>query len=336
MPWRGTADPYAIWLSEIILQQTRVDQGTPYFNSIYDKYPNVFSLADANEEDVLRLWQGLGYYSRARNLLKCAAVIVEKFDGKFPEDLPSLKNLPGIGPYTAAAIASLAFNKPTPVVDGNVYRVLARVYGVGTDISTHKARKEFEDLSGRLMPKELAGEYNQALMEFGALQCTPANPDCFDCPFKMNCYARENGAVAQLPVKKNKAKQKTVHFHYIVFSRENRIWMKKRPSGGIWQGLYDFYLFESDAPLAPEDIYLEGNLPLTDFSLTFFPAYNHILSHRKINARFYLASLDGCQIIPNMLNNGGSFYDYDEIHELPKSILADKFLKDNLFTKFIN
>ena len=208
LPWRRTNNPYKIWLSEIILQQTRVNQGMPYYLNFVDKYPTVNDLAAAQEQEVLRLWQGLGYYSRARNLHSCAKMVVGEYDGQFPNKFEELLKLKGIGRYTAAAIASMAFNQVNAVVDGNVYRVLSRVFGLYDDIAETKSAKVFEKLANELIPKDQPGEFNQAIMDFGAIQCTPKSPACAICPLSDSCYAFNKGETEQLPVKTKKVKVK--------------------------------------------------------------------------------------------------------------------------------
>ena len=221
LPWRKTTDAYPIWLSEIMLQQTRVAQGMPYFLSFMERFPTVFDLAKADEEQVLKLWQGLGYYSRARNMHKTAQIIASECNGEFPNNYTDLLKLKGIGDYTAAAIASFAFNEVVPVVDGNVFRVLSRYFDIETDISSATAKKEFAALGRELMPKANPALFNQAIMEFGALQCVPKNPDCGICIFSSSCAALQKNKVNQLPIKTKKAKVRNRYFHYLVFLDNN-------------------------------------------------------------------------------------------------------------------
>ncbi|MEY2629135.1 MAG: Adenine glycosylase, partial [Bacteroidota bacterium] len=220
LPWRNTIDPYFIWLSEIMLQQTRVAQGLPYFLRFTEAFPTVFDLAKADEEQVLKLWQGLGYYSRARNLHKTAQQVAFEYNGEFPKSYAELLKLKGIGEYTAAAIASFAYNESVPVVDGNVYRVLSRYFEVETDIASLGAKKEFTQLAAELLPAGEANLFNQAIMEFGALQCVPKNPNCTNCIFSDSCAALQKKKVDQLPVKSKKIKVKTRFFTYLVFEDE--------------------------------------------------------------------------------------------------------------------
>ena len=247
LPWRKTDNPYLIWLSEIMLQQTRVAQGTPYFLSFTNAFPTVFDLAAANEEQVLKLWQGLGYYSRARNLHKTAQFVANELSGKFPDNYTELLKLKGVGEYTAAAIASFSYNEPVPVVDGNVFRVLSRYFDVETDIASASAKKEFAALAFELMPKDQPALFNQAIMEFGALQCVPKSPNCSVCVFNDSCAALQKKKVDQLPVKSKKLKVRNRYFNYLVVEDEieNTI-IQKRTSKGIWHNLYEFPLIESE------------------------------------------------------------------------------------------
>jgi len=257
LPWRKTDNPYLIWLSEIMLQQTRVAQGTPYFLSFTTNFPTVFDLAAANEEQVLKLWQGLGYYSRARNLHKTAQYIATELSGKFPDNYSNLLKLKGVGEYTAAAIASFSYNEAVPVVDGNVFRVLSRYFDVETDIASASAKKEFAALAFELMPKDTRGGaelseanpamFNQAIMEFGALQCVHKSPNCGICVFNESCAALQKKKVDQLPVKSKKLKVRNRFFNYLVVSDvdENTI-IQKRTAKGIWHNLYEFPLIETE------------------------------------------------------------------------------------------
>ncbi|RZK92973.1 MAG: A/G-specific adenine glycosylase, partial [Hymenobacter sp.] len=246
LPWRHTRDPYAIWLSEVILQQTRVAQGLPYYLDFLSSYPTVEALAAAPEQEVLRHWQGLGYYSRARNMHHTAQQIVREFGGRFPATYAGLRQLKGVGPYTAAAIASFAFDEAVAVLDGNVFRVLARIFGLHADIAAPSSRKEFQALADLHLPPSHAADFNQAIMEFGALQCTPAKPDCLFCPLQSECWAFQHGQVALLPVKAKAKAARTRHFHYLVLRHGGQLYLKERPGGDIWQGLYDFALVETD------------------------------------------------------------------------------------------
>lgn len=271
LPWRQTKDPYAIWLSEIILQQTRVAQGLPYYERLLAAFPTVRDLAEAPEASLLRLWQGLGYYSRARNLQKAAQLVMREFAGDFPRNYEDIITLPGVGPYTAAAIASFAFDEAKAVVDGNVFRVLSRVFAVETDIASSAARGVFTELAQSLIPTEDPAGFNQAIMEFGALQCTPA-PDCSICPLRISCAAYSTHRIAELPIKSKKTKVKEIQMDYLVIEQNGQILVRERVENGIWKGLWEFYL-------------IEGSLDWLAFprkALKSPPV--HLLSHRKIKA----------------------------------------------------
>ncbi|MCB9361604.1 MAG: A/G-specific adenine glycosylase [Flavobacteriales bacterium] len=296
LPWRETTDPYKIWLSEIILQQTRVDQGLSYYLKFIKNFPTIDKLADAKEEKVLKLWQGLGYYSRARNLHFTAKHIVNNYNGKFPENYKELLALKGIGEYTAAAISSFSYNMPYPVVDGNVYRVLARFFDINTPIDSTLGKKEFKTLAEELIDKKNPAEYNQAIMEFGALQCTPKQPKCDDCVFNTKCLALKNNTISSLPFKEKKTKVTHRFFNYLVFSDKKHILIKNRMEKDIWQGLFDFPLIETTKSIEQfENLNLEQYKKLntiTNKSIHKSTEYIHILSHQKIHATFWSIQLN--------------------------------------------
>jgi A/G-specific adenine glycosylase len=290
LPWRNTADAYVIWLSEIILQQTRVEQGLPYFYRFIEKYPHVKSFAAADEGDILNLWQGLGYYSRGRNMLKTARQVVEQYDGKFPEDYQQLIRLKGIGDYTAAAISSFAANEARAVVDGNVFRVLSRYFGIEELIDTTKGKKLFQEIANDLLNREHPGLHNQAMMEFGAMLCKPKNPDCDRCPVRAGCYAFINEAVMVLPKKLKKAKIKERFFTYLLVTEGNTILMNKRDEKDIWANMYDLPLIETSSYLSPAQV-----VALPQVSETFgegikiiesFPVKKHVLTHQHLHTQF--------------------------------------------------
>ena len=268
LPWRRTRDPYAVWLSEIILQQTRIAQGTAYWERFMHRFPTVQDLADATEDEVLRLWEGLGYYSRARNLHAAAKQIVEM--GAFPDTLEGIRSLKGVGDYTAAAIGSICFDLPAAVVDGNVYRVLARHFGIATPVGTTEAKKEFTALAQRLLPENQAGAFNQGMMDFGALQCTPQNPACLTCPLQPTCNAFRTGRVELLPVKKPATAVQERHFNYIYVRYQGQTAIRRRGAGDIWQGLYE--------PLVMTE-------PIGKIIKS---GVRHQLTHRLLMADFYL------------------------------------------------
>lgn len=255
LPWRQTNNPYLIWLSEIILQQTRVEQGLPYFEVFSKTYPTVFDLATAKEEEVLKLWQGLGYYSRARNLHETAKYVVEELNGEFPKSYDGLIQLKGIGPYTAAAIASFCYDEPRAVVDGNVYRVLARIFGIHTPINSSLGIKEFQQLANELLDPNKPSTHNQAMMEFGSQQCKPKAALCEKCFFNEKCYSYQKNTVSEFPVKEKKIKiKKRSLYYYIVLDSQKRTLLNKRVHKDIWQNLYDFPLIEQDEQPSIEDI----------------------------------------------------------------------------------
>ena len=299
LPWRETTDPYSIWLSEIMLQQTRVAQGLSYFLSFKTHFPNVTDLAKADEEAVLKLWQGLGYYSRARNLHATAKYVADELDGVFPDNFKDLLKLKGVGEYTAAAIASFCYNEAVPVVDGNVFRVLARYFDIETDIAQPSAKKEFAALAAELLPKNDAATFNQAIMEFGALQCVPQNPDCCVCVFNDSCLALKLDKVKQLPVKSKKAKARIRYFNYLVAEDSfGNTQIEKRVEKGIWQNLYDFPLFETEnaAPIniVSEELetqYFNGSeiASVEDFECDVI----HKLSHQHLHIKFWKVSVNG-------------------------------------------
>lgn len=275
LPWRETNDPYAIWLSEIILQQTRIQQGTAYWERFMQKFPTVESLASASEDEVLRQWQGLGYYSRARNLHAAAKQIVEA--GRFPDTLEGIKRLKGVGDYTAAAIGSIAFGIPAAAVDGNVYRVLARHFGMDTPINTTEGKNIFTSLAQELLPKDEASAFNQALMDFGAMQCTPSSPRCVSCPLTETCEALRTGKVELLPVKKRTLKIQTRHLTYIYIRCKGQTAIHRRAAGDIWQGLWEPVNLEQTQLSVPE-----GELRLVQQNV------KHVLTHRILLADCYL------------------------------------------------
>ena len=291
LPWRNTKDPYLIWLSEIILQQTRVDQGLNYYLRFVKEFPNVHKLARASEEKILKLWQGLGYYSRARNLHASAKIIAAKSGAKFPDNYQDLLKLKGVGEYTAAAIASFAYNKAYAVVDGNVYRVLSRVFGVKTPVDSTKGKKEFYELANALIDKKNPGNYNQAIMEFGAMYCKPQNPDCLNCCLNTSCLAFEKKMVDKLPVKSKNTKQRNRYFNYLVVNYKNSLILEKRTDNDIWKNLYDFPLIETNKLLSEAEFV---NSPYFKKIITkhkgiiksVSKVYKHVLSHQKIYARF--------------------------------------------------
>ena len=306
LPWRNTTNPYLIWLSEIMLQQTRVAQGLPYFLAFTEAFPTVFDLAKADEEQVLKLWQGLGYYSRARNLHQTAQYIANELGGVFPNNYKDLLQLKGIGEYTAAAIASFAYNEVVPVVDGNVFRVLSRYFDIDADIASASAKKEFSAIALELIPKDNPALFNQAIMEFGALQCVPKSPNCSDCIFNQSCAALQKKKVDQLPVKLKKLKVRNRYLNYLIFSDEieNTI-IQKRTDKGIWHNLYEFPLIETEKE---EDFKTMSKQIKSDFqhwNIISIGEENpksiiHKLSHQHLHIKFWKVKMTGT--IPNGIN----------------------------------
>ena len=290
LPWRNINDAYKIWLSEIILQQTQVIQGLNYYIKFTETFPTVIDLANAPEDKVMRLWQGLGYYSRARNLHTAAKMIKVNHKGKFPNTYESIKELKGVGDYTAAAVSSFAFDLPHAVVDGNVYRVLSRLFNIDTPINSTQGKKEFQLLADELLNKKQPALHNSAMMEFGALWCRPQNPKCEECTLQVHCLAFQNKTVSQLPVKDKKIKIRNRYLHYFVFNYKDNVYIQKRTEKDIWQNLYEFYLIETDEPETPE--VLLKNKVLKNLALDFkvdsiTSTKKHILSHQHLYATFY-------------------------------------------------
>ena len=329
LPWRHTNDPYRIWLSEIILQQTRVAQGKPYYERFIEAYPTVADMARADERELLRLWQGLGYYSRARNLHHTARYVTNELGGKFPDTFRDLLKMKGIGVYTAAAIASFAFGERVPVVDGNVYRVLARVFGIDEDITTIGAKKTFADVAMHLIQRaDNPATYNQAIMEFGAIQCTPVSPDCLLCPLQQQCVAYLTGSQHQLPVKAKKAPVRERFFSYVVFTNGGKVALRERTDRDVWQSLFDFYLLETDEtqttlrdlplPESVRDLVRKGLLSEMPTEAV------QLLSHQRIHAQFYVIDLPDSAA--GRLPTGLQWYTISEIEQLPKPVLVTNYL----------
>jgi len=292
LPWRNISDPYQIWISEIILQQTRVNQGLDYYLRFVERFPNVEMLAAAEEDEVLKYWQGLGYYSRARNLHQAARQIIQDFGGVFPKTYPEVLRLKGVGTYTAAAICSFAYNLPYAVVDGNVYRVLSRLFAIETPIDSHSGKKEFDSLAQQLIENSAPSLHNQALMEFGALQCVPVSPDCSVCPLRVFCKAYELKMVERLPVKSKKTPTKQRFFNYLVINFNQYIFLQKRTADDIWKNLYEFPLIETDhllteAELFENDFFQKLFQGIKEISiLQISKPVHHLLTHRRITAQF--------------------------------------------------
>lgn len=327
LPWRNTQNPYIIWLSEIMLQQTRVAQGLPYFYSFIENFPTVFDLANASEQEVLKLWQGLGYYSRARNLHKTAQNIAFERNGIFPNNYDELLKLKGVGDYTAAAIASFAYNEKVPVVDGNVFRVLSRYFGVESDISLLSTKKEFQALAFELMPNNAIATFNQAIMEFGALQCVPKNPDCSVCVMNNSCVALQKKLVNFLPVKSKKVKVTNRYFNYLILEDENKkTIINKRTDKGIWHNLYEFPLIETNSDVDYEIIStLINEKSLFENEIISIYSLNeksllHILTHQRLHIKFWKVEVNG------VLSNG---IDEEVLKTFPFPIVIFNFIQNH-------
>lgn len=325
LPWRKTLDPYFIWLSEIMLQQTRVAQGMSYYLKFTRAFPTVFDLANADESTVLKMWQGLGYYSRARNLHFTAKYIANELHGEFPSTYSEIIKLKGIGAYTAAAIASFAFNEPKAVVDGNVYRVLSRYFGIETAINSSAGIKEFKALADTLIDKNEAANYNQAIMEFGAIQCKPKKPLCLFCPLAKSCVSLQKNLIEKLPIKEKKLKVKKRYFNYLVVkTKDDKTILSERKGKGIWQGLYQFPLIESDITINHNDLISTkefNNLFLEKTSISLFNTKEivHKLSHQHLHTQFWIVETE---------HLASAVIKWSTIEEYPVPVLIANFLKD--------
>ena len=308
LPWRGEPDPYKIWVSEIILQQTRVQQGWDYYLRFIDNFPDVKALAEADEDRVLKVWQGLGYYSRARNMHAAAREIMEKHGGHFPNEYDKILSLKGIGNYTAAAISSIAFGLPYPAVDGNVIRIVSRIFGICDDVTQPVVVKKITAICEMEIDNKRPGVFNQAAMDFGAIQCVPRNPDCDECPFQSSCYAYNNHLVDILPVKKKKAESKHRYFHYTVYLSDNQTIIEKRTESDIWRNMYQFPLTETDS-----EEYADKPL----FSI------REVLSHQIIHAAFYVKNV---KKLPKLSQNQ-LVIPFDDMEKYPMPKIMTEFLK---------
>lgn len=316
LPWRYTNDPYKIWVSEIILQQTRVEQGRDYYQKFITNYPTINDLAKASEQDVLNDWQGLGYYSRARNLHHSAKMISNELNGRFPNTYNDILKLKGVGNYTAAAIASFAFGEQKAVVDGNVYRLLSRFYNITTPIDTTKGQKQFQELADSLIPKEEPGEHNQAIMEMGATICKPDQPVCIECPVNQMCEGRINQNIQNLPVKSKKTKVRNRHFHFQIFIDGKHTYIEKRTQKDIWQQLYQFPLVETDS--------IEFQPKHDLIKIKESPQIIHKLSHQHIHAIFHTYKGN-----PKHLSKNQMKILIENIQDYPLPRIIDRYLEKN-------
>lgn len=327
LPWRERLNPYHIWLSEIILQQTRVNQGTSYYLKFIKKFPDIARLAAASVEEVLILWQGLGYYTRARNLHKAARVIVSEYSGHFPEEYDSIRKLPGIGNYTAAAIASLAFNLPYPAIDGNVFRVLSRYFGIYTPINSAKAKTDFLDAAKEILDIKNPGKHNQAMIELGALICLPRNPECLECPISETCFAFQKNKVNELPVKVKSPNTIDRYFYYLIIRIKGKIYIRQRKQNDIWALLYEFPMIEMKHKTELSILVKRKKWKIIFANSEpnvkrISPEYVHKLSHQTLHAWFIEIETD----VPLILQAVPVAESELENYPLPR--LIDRYLKD--------
>lgn len=327
MPWKGEKDPYRIWLSEVILQQTRVDQGMSYYNRFIEKYPTIFHLAKAPDQEVFKLWEGLGYYNRCRNLLFTAREIVQNKKGIFPDKYEEILQLKGVGPYTAAAIASFAYALPYAVVDGNVFRVLSRFHGIDTPIDSTAGKQLFADIATKMIDKKEPGLYNQAIMDFGATVCKPAVPICSHCPLQKHCTAYQLGKVNQLPVKEKTLSRKTRWFTYFLFEYKESVLVRQRMGKDIWQNLFEFYLVESERiekwDKTTVTTWLNSQLDIDKAVITISPLMIQQLTHQQIKGQFIEVKLAK---IPASLK-GGQWQPMGTMRELAFPKLITEYLQ---------
>lgn len=331
LPWKGENDPYKIWLSEIILQQTRALQGLPYYKAFTEAYPTITHLANAADDDVFKLWQGLGYYNRCKNMLATARHIAHQLGGSFPNSHADILGLKGVGPYTAAAIASFAFGLPHAVVDGNVYRVLSRYFGISTPFDSTAGKQLFASLAQQLLHQQQSAAYNQALMDLGATVCTPANPQCGHCPLKGNCYAFKQDAIALFPVRSKKITIKERHFNYIILTTGEKVWVQKRQAGDIWENLHQPYLIETRTAVTDLNVIeheVSEKLSLQKLPIQYLGHSKQRLTHQQIFFKFYLLRL----IAPSEMSyEVGTWVSISELKKLafPKTLAS--FLKNILY-----
>ncbi len=319
VPWRKTKNAYHIWLSEIIMQQTRVQQGTSYYQKFIDKFPTATDLANSDEKTILNLWQGLGYYSRARNLHYSAKVIRDKFNGDFPTDYKDILSLKGVGTYTASAISSFAYNQKKAVVDGNVYRLLSRVFDIDAPIDSSKGQKLFQKLADDLIDSNNPAEHNQAIMEIGALICTPKLAKCNECPLLNKCLSRARNTIPNRPVKEKKTKIRTRFFHFLIFKYDKFTFLEQRIEKDIWQNLYQFPLIETDKkPINKEKVHWKKQFHESS-------QITHLLSHQRIQATFHHINS-----LPSVKDEKLEKILIQDINDYPIPSLIDKYLKENI------
>lgn len=329
LPWRLSKDPYVIWLSEIILQQTRIAQGTPYFLEFYERFPTVVDFANADLDEILRMWQGLGYYSRACNMYSAAQQVITDFGGVFPTEYKELLTLKGVGEYTAAAISSIAGGECRAVLDGNVFRVLSRYLGIETPINSTSGKKEFTEIANQLMDCRRPGDYNQAIMDFGSMQCKPSSPDCQVCILQESCVAFRQDVIADLPVKLKKKPSRNRYFHYFLIHQNNEVLMSQRGVGDVWAKLYEFPNLETE-----EDLILPELMEHSEFKMWFDmpelvqvgPSIKHVLSHQNIYAKFYRVKQSESL---KLKKSNWNYFISEKLDKLAKHKLIFSFLENN-------
>ncbi len=332
LPWRGTEDPYKIWISEVILQQTRVVQGIDYYRRFIRTFPDVRSLAAAETDEVLKLWQGLGYYTRARYLHEAARHLMRYNRGKLPGSYDELLRIKGIGEYSAAAIASIAFNQPVPLVDGNVFRVIARLFMVGSQKGSTDAKRRVLKIAGEILNPEQPGLHNQAIMEFGAIQCIPKNPGCSVCILRSTCKAYRNGKVEEYPVTGKRVKIRDRFFNYLFIQMGKDTVIRKREGNDIWKGLYEFPLIETSTEIPADKLSISADWKslfagVQPVVLTVSESYKHLLSHQRIHARFYFITLGS---FPPLLREKYLIVPVTDLHKYPVPRLIERFLDESL------
>lgn len=330
LPWRFNKHPYLIWISEIILQQTQVKQGLPYYLRFIEAFPDVFALAGASEQEVLKLWQGLGYYSRARNLHAAAKEVVERLQGQMPATKKELQQLKGIGPYTAAAIASIAYDEPVAVVDGNVYRLLSRYFAISLPIDTTDGRKHFDALAHQLLQGSPPGDFNQAMMDMGAMVCTPAQPKCHACPLTANCAAQLLNQQGNFPVKSKKVKKRDRYFNYLIIEENQRLLINQRLNKDIWKGLYEFPLVESEKELteiALSELFASRHHETT--GIEWLASARHLLTHQTIYIRFFKVK-HKASLTKKLAADSAQFMAYEDLLHLPVPKPIENAIKQNI------
>lgn len=329
LPWRHTKDPYAVWVSEIILQQTRVEQGLAYYHRFLNRFPDVGSLASASENEVLEVWKGLGYYSRARNMHSSARHVMQYLNGNFPADYATLRTLRGVGDYTASAIASICNNESTPVVDGNVVRVISRIFGIGLPAGTSALQAEIKRRMQAMIPVSEPGDFNQAVMEFGATHCKPSSPDCKTCMFSAHCVAFTTGRISDFPPRRKEVIKRNRYFTYMcLLTPDKQLLLRKRKSNDIWKSLWEFPLAEADALLVTDDLLNHPEIVRFGASakVSRFFDYRHLLTHQTIYARFILFSIQNTEVA---MTGNEVFYPIQEVKStLPVPRLIGRFLDE--------